>query len=182
MASTDESDIMNRYKFNAVCQYCGNDYKSKYAQGLSYSTKFCNRSCSSKSRMSKLSGETRRKIHEKLTGKNRKQNHVLAGPNHILGKRISVRSPENIVFHIKNISNFVRTHEHLFRKDDVAWRIVKGKKSGCIGNLTCRARQGLLHMASEKSDRNTWKGWTIISIHEKRFNDAVDLILRNHKP
>lgn len=94
------------------------------------------------------------------------------GPDHHSAKIWKLRSPRGKIYCFQNVSEFIRQNEDLFDPEDVIW--VKHKRF-----LRCRA-SALRNLHPErKRPFGTWKGWTWVSIHERRFNDGVDLLNRD---
>ena len=88
------------------------------------------------------------------------------GPAHCKASEYCLRSPEGIIFSGRNLMEFVRTHEDLFDRSDVAWRPTHPKPRGVLNlrrnsGLQCRASKGLTNLFGEnKNVRHSWKGWT----------------------
>ncbi len=92
-----------------------------------------------------------------------------------------LRSPENVCFSFRNLSEFVRSHEHLFDSSDVNWmNSRKHKKQDCLPLLQCRASKGLSSLFyGGIHTRGSWKGWTLVSDVEAKQNLGDDLLDRN---
>ena len=91
------------------------------------------------------------------------------GINNARAKVWHLRSPDNLQFSFRNLSEFVRTHTELFDDADLIW-----KRTGL-----CRAVQGISSISPAcLRPKLSWKGWTWVSIHERRFNDGADLLQR----
>ncbi len=91
----------------------------------------------------------------------------IPGPDHYSAKHFRLRGPRGEEYAIKNLSDFVRTHPQLFSPDDVIGHISKQ-----------RARKGLARLFENAQPLGSWKGWTALSIYERRFNDGQDLLDR----
>jgi len=78
-----------------------------------------------------------------------------------------VRSPNNVVYLVRNATAFVHENAGLFAPEDVVWK-VRGKTRGC------NATHGLSTIHTGR--RMTWKGWTLVSNREGR--ESQDLIAR----
>lgn len=96
-------------------------------------------------------------------------------------KNWRLRDPNNRVWQFRNLTHFVRTHEHLFAPEDVRWVI---PKNGKLTGVWCRATGGLrtLRPSRQSVVCGTWKGWRWTSIYERRFNDGDDLMLGRELP
>lgn len=106
----------------------------------------------------------------------RKLNPKLQGtPVHIRALNWIVRDPANRVHQFKNLALFIRTNPDLFSPEDVVW-VKRGN------GMNCRAMSGISSIRPTcRKVRPTWKGWTWVSIHERRFNDGNDLLDRIFK-
>jgi hypothetical protein len=91
----------------------------------------------------------------------------LKGPQHPQAIVCEFRSPTNVVWHVKNITHFVRTHPELFNPEDL---IIKKKKSLAIS--------GLLSLTARTRPTGSWKGWTLVSKIENYINKGEDLLGR----
>jgi len=100
---------------------------------------------------------------------------VKRGVNHYKGRRGIFRSPSGKQYEFRNVTQFVRDNEALFAPQDVAWE---------NDGIVCNAAQGLRSLMTfgAKRVRGSWKGWTLVSIYERRFNDGDDLLDRNPPP
>jgi len=105
---------------------------------------------------------------EKMRGRPQVAPVVAKGPQNKRSKRCYLRSPENVVYKVVNISEFVRTHEHLFQPEDMVW--THPEKTG-----RCRASNGLCSL-HQKDSRGSWKGWTMVSEVEMKqeMHDLLD--------
>jgi len=66
-------------------------------------------------------------------------------------------APDGMVYRIRNLYHFVRTHQHLFAPDDVEWKRQGGKRGS--GGEYCNATAGLQNIKGGKA--KTWKGWKL---------------------
>lgn len=100
----------------------------------------------------------------------RPQKHPLTakGPQHQGASAGVLRSPDNVTYHYKNLTHFVREHPHLFLPEDVQWS--DGKRQ------TCRAVKGLLGLREKTRPHGTWKGWTVVSFTETFYNRGESLL------
>lgn len=89
-----------------------------------------------------------------------------AGLKHHAGRKWHIRSPSNVEYHFLNLSEFIRTHSHLFDADDIPVKAHRGI-------------QGLRPSDTRKRVNGTWKGWTWISLCETFYNSGDDLLDRN---
>jgi hypothetical protein len=95
------------------------------------------------------------KALKKALQKHKESPKCQAAETHASSKEISVRSPTGEVYHAVNAHHFVRTHKHLFSRDDTEER-----PSGNYSK-TSRAAHGLsLLRPGLKSGYPIWKGWT----------------------
>ena len=95
------------------------------------------------------------------------------GPGHPAAKVWSIRSSKLAVYQFRNLRDFVRRNAELFDPNDIKKRRI-GKY-----RLTCNAYGGLASLSPNVAyPRLSWKGWTWVSIHERRFNDGEDLLER----
>ncbi len=110
------------------------------------------------------------------TGKVRdkeKTPHAAKGPQNQAAVTCEIRSPENVVYFVRNITDWVRRHPHLFSPQDVAWRKRPGRTA------TCRAMKGIMKLRESRDPRGSWKGWTLVSDIETYFNGGNDLLARD---
>jgi hypothetical protein len=101
------------------------------------------------------------------------------GKDHLASKVWRLRSSANVEYEFKNLTNFVREHPELFDPEDLKWKL---NKNGIP--LECRATHGLYSLnpnGKKKVVAGSWKGWTFVSMFERRFNDGDDLLQRNVK-
>jgi hypothetical protein len=92
------------------------------------------------------------------------------GPQHFGAVACEFRSPTDVVWRVKNISHFIRTHPELFNPEDL---IIKKTKKG-----KSRALAGLLSITARTKPNGSWKGWTLVSKVEKEDNKGKDLLDR----
>lgn len=79
------------------------------------------------------------------------------GPQHQRASSRVFKSPTNVVWDVKNVHHFVRTHPELFSSSDIA------RTSKKIKNYN-RAANGLLSLCkTNHRRRDSWKGWVLIS-------------------
>lgn len=120
-----------------------------------------------------LSPEHNENAHAPLRGKLRTSEKVKRGK---LTGALSgqIRDDRGVTHRFVNLVHFVRTNPHLFKADEIQWR-----KDG-RGHEVCRASKGLANLFGKgKVVPGSWHGWTVVSIHERRFNDGNDLLARN---
>jgi len=88
-------------------------------------------------------------------------------------RTICLTSPSGEKFITTCVRQFVRDHESLFDKRDLARRQSGGKaRTTMEGNMTCNAMSGLQYISSGGKKRlKSWKGWTAEIIREKGCND-----------
>jgi hypothetical protein len=110
------------------------------------------------------------------TGRNAKNNPDFTNARHLL-----LRDPRGREHEARNIAKFVRENSGLFQPEDVVWR-VRAKKKGRGKTWSCKAHEGLLSLVKPSVTRGSWKGWTVVSIYERRFNDGNDLLDRRDGP
>lgn len=77
-------------------------------------------------------------------------------------KKWRITSPDNQVFIVTNLYQFVRDHTHLFLPGDVIFKRTGGKRG--TGGEYCNATNGLANASSTK--REMWKGWKCKQIKE----------------
>ena len=91
------------------------------------------------------------------------------GPNHARSISVVLKSPDGNVYHVTNVTNFVRENEDLFSQEDTTWKPAKKKSkvkdagympSTSRGCMKCRASSGLLCICS--GHRGSWKSWTVL--------------------
>jgi hypothetical protein len=95
------------------------------------------------------------------------------GTQHHMAFACEFRSPTNVVWYVKNVRHFVRTHPELFDPEDV---IMKKQKSSKY--YYCNAASGLGKLTGRTRPRGSWKGWTLVSKVEKEDNKGKDLLDR----
>lgn len=107
----------------------------------------------------------------------RAQAHPLTkkGPTNQMSLHAALRSPDNIVYEFRNLTDWVRTNPDLFHPDDVIWRRPDSRR----GMPFCRASKGLSALFNRsKHVRGSWKGWTVFSHTEQVTNQGEDLLER----
>lgn len=120
----------------------------------------------------KFSPETKEKMRVACFGKQHKLPGMAKGPQHHAAIVCELRSPTNVVWYVKNVRHFVRTHPELFDPEDL---IIKKYKSGASN---CNAVAGFLSLTAIKRPRGSWKGWTLVSKVEHYDNKGEDLLDR----
>jgi hypothetical protein len=150
-----------------ICKTCGTVFVQKHRHNPLY--------CSGKCYPQAEAFRQKKWETKRLEAYNRlPQTKPLSETRHNV-KRWHLRSPANIEYHPLNLNRFVLMNAHLFDPNDVVSRYKSGKSS------ICRAVASLKHLRpsdKKKKQTNTWKGWTWISIYERRFNDGRDLLER----
>ena len=145
-----------------------------------HAPQFCSHSCSSKSTSSSRWTQTNRdKISNHRRGKERESEKVKLGITNHGSRHGLIRSPRGLIYEFNNLAQFVRDNEKLFMPEDVVWIKPKNKIGTTLGNLKCRALSGLYSLINPRTTKGSWKGWTVVSLHERRFNDGNDLLARN---
>jgi hypothetical protein len=74
---------------------------------------------------------------------------------HYKALHFSVKSPAGLTYQVDNLSEFVRSHPHLFDPADVI------NRSRMRASYQCRATQGLRKLRAVAGTRLSWKGWTL---------------------
>lgn len=115
-----------------------------------------------------------------MRGRAQKALATAKGPQHKNGVICEIRSPTNVVWYVRNITDFVRTHPHLFDPEDVVWVNYKAH----LGREAwrCRAQKGIMKLREAKDPRGSWKGWTLVSDVEVYKNKGKDLLDRQWTP
>lgn len=80
----------------------------------------------------------------------------------IHAKKWKVITPDNKIFIVRNLYQFVRDNGGLFLPKDVIFKRQGGKRG--TGGEYCNATQGLRQAASSG---RSWKGWTCMKIKDK---------------
>lgn len=95
-------------------------------------------------------------------------------PSHNSAKIWRLRDANGVPREFKNLSCFIRDNPHLFSPDDLVVRWGKGltRTRAYAGISSIRPRPNAVRV------NGVWKGWTWISIVERRFNGAEDLLDR----
>ena len=120
--------------------------------------------------------ETVAKRVEKMIGRPQKVPVVAKGPQNKNSSEGVLRDASGRVWFFRNLTHFVRTHEHLFLPEDVEW---KPKTIG-RGDLRCRAQKGLLNLFGRgKTVPGSWKGWTVADSTVELSQGFADLIGRD---
>lgn len=88
------------------------------------------------------------------------QASVLGGrfETNIHAKEWFLVSPDDKVYHIKNLHKFVRDNPHLFNERDATWKRKGGKRG--TGGEYCNATAGLSNVRGGRS--SAWKGWRLL--------------------
>lgn len=81
----------------------------------------------------------------------------------IHAKKWRITSPDNQVFIVTNLYQFVRDHTHLFLPGDVIFKRTGGKRG--TGGEYCNATNGLANASATK--REMWKGWKCKQIKDE---------------
>ena len=87
-------------------------------------------------------------------------------------RRWHLRSPMNVEYHPINLNRFVSMNPALFEPDDTKPIYKDGRCRAVCSLKNLRPSDG------KKKQTATWKGWTWVSIFERRFNDGRDLLER----
>lgn len=82
-------------------------------------------------------------------------------------KKWRITSPDNQVFIVTNLYQFVRDHTHLFLPGDVIFKRTGGKRG--TGGEYCNATNGLANASTTK--REMWKGWKCKQIKEDKKDE-----------
>jgi len=170
---TPEIYNRNRKHFSRKCRMCGNEFD---VRGLnnSDSKAFCSASCLSKYRANHMVSTFRELgIDSASVDKNwvkmfcRIQTAELTkmGPTNFGSSRVTLISPDDVIYKIINVVHFVRENGNLFNEDDVKWKPRQYGKCKCNpgatstakGTLRCRASQGLHSVSCGR--KKSWKGW-----------------------
>ena len=75
--------------------------------------------------------------------------------SNIHAKMWQIVSPDNQVFIVKNLYQFVRDNPHLFNPMDIVFKRQGGKRG--TGGEYCNATAGLLNVSNKRQRK--WKGW-----------------------
>lgn len=107
-------------------------------------------------------------LREKAQATRMKNPRFSKTEKHIRALNWNIRDANGCTHQFRNLANWIRENENLFDAADVQWK-----------NGWCRAHSGISHLRpTHKKPVGSWKGWTWVSIHERRFNDAEDLLQR----
>jgi endogenous inhibitor of DNA gyrase (YacG/DUF329 family) len=154
-----------------ICQTCGKSFVQKYR----HNPKYCSRACLPQSI---FIGSPDRKndfeVKRKAAYESSPRTKALTETRHN-AKRWHLRSPSNIEYHPKNLNRFVALNPNLFEPQDLLPIYKDGR---------CRAASSLKNLRptdTKKKQTASWKGWTWISIVEKRWNDGDDLLERSNE-
>lgn len=92
-------------------------------------------------------------------------------PQHTRAAECFLRSPNNVVYYVRNITRFVHEKPQLFPLETLNWKPHKRWKT----SVSCFATHGLATIA--RGHRMTWRGWQLVSNREGR--ERYDMIGRN---
>lgn len=166
--------IRSPWRAKKICRACANAnhsalMKTKSVNVWKYITKEGHaRICAaarSPERLKRLRSPELRRNNLAAVRASQKAGHV---ETNIHAKRFNLRSPRGQIYTGRNLSLFVDEHPELFDPLDLRKVRYKSFASGQLSRLRPETRQPLA----------TWKGWTWVSITERRFNDGVDLLAR----
>ncbi len=114
-----------------------------------------------------------RRNAEKRKGKLETSPNLRKGHKNKHAIKATIRSSENIVYDVHNVTQFVRDHEYLFSSEDLMWR------RSSSGSDVCRASKGITNLfVMGKVVPGSWKGWTVVSRVEQETNFGLDLLRR----
>jgi hypothetical protein len=138
---------------------------------------FCSLTCSGNHYgLDPALAKTRELAAEKAKVKKDTMPQFQPGPDHATAKFWTIRSPAGVSYTFHNLVHFVREHPDLFIPEDINWKLTKKGVP-----VKCRAVGGLYSLSpgrNKKTVNGSWKGWTFVSMHERRFNDGDDLLTR----
>lgn len=100
--------------------------------------------------------------------------------NHCSAKWWHLRDPSGEIYHFKNIAKFVREHSELFEADDLKMATYKNSRGNVTRNRAMLGLRSLRPSETRIRQETTWKGWTWLSIYERRWNDGDDLLERSN--
>lgn len=107
------------------------------------------------------------KYRKKNIAKRMKQKRFQRGPENVCATKALLRSPQNVIYLVVNVTDFVRSNPQLFPSDDLNWHIssLRNPKT-----YLCRAVSGLCSLIPYRRDgrlktnvQGSWKGWTFVS-------------------
>jgi hypothetical protein len=102
------------------------------------------------------------------------------GPSNKSSREGILRDPNGKTWPFRNLTHFVREHEHLFLEEDVEWRPSRPVKEGRLPLLVCRASKGLSNLYGQGDNvRGSWKGWTRADSQVDLRDDGADLVGRD---
>lgn len=148
-----------------ICKGCGKSFVPQ----THHDNQYCNRSCVPLAAMLNTDRVKSARISALETYLHTKR----LSEQRYNAKRWHLRSPMNVEYHPINLNRFVAKNHELFEDDDLKPIYKDGR---------CRAAHSLKNLRpsdKRKKQMNTWKGWTWVSIYERRFNDGNDLLDRN---
>jgi hypothetical protein len=153
-----------RTKRPRICKGCGKSFVPQ----TNHDNLYCNRACMPLATMLRADNVESARLDALKTYPHTKR----LSEKRYNAKRWHLRSPMNVEYHPINLNRFVAMNPELFEADDTKPIYKDGR---------CRAMCSLKNLRpsdKRKKQPNTWKGWTWISIIEKRFNDGRDLLER----
>lgn len=178
------------HEVNRICVQCGNPFKTTWINRKKIT---CSRECGCAHQGATMAamGHTPIKFRDEdkwlaslRTPERREETRQLHlgavrstpkskrhSPNHIKAVEGFVRAPNNVIYHVRNVTAFVAANEHLFLPETVVWRAT-GKY---LTSRQCSASYGLASII--RGHRMTWRGWQVVSGREGR--ERFDLIGRN---
>lgn len=149
-----------------ICKTCGNSFVQKFRNNPSY----CSNKC-----LPQAAGFKEKKWETKrLAAYNESPKTKPLSETRHNARRWHLRSPMNVEYHPINLNRFVTMNPALFEPDDVK-PVYKDGRSRAVCSL-----KNLRPSAGKKKQTATWKGWTWVSIFERRFNDGRDILERTN--
>lgn len=103
------------------------------------------------------------------------------GPTHYNSLVFKLRSPQNVVYYVQNLTHWVRRNAHLFAPEDVVWKPLKSSLSRRTPTYRCRAEGGLYALTNKVRPVGSWKGWTLVSDVERLYAKGEDLLHRQYE-
>ena len=100
--------------------------------------------------------EKRIQAAEVMRGRPQEALLTAKGPEHWKSTEYHLRSPDGVIFHGRNILEFVRQHPDLFDPADVVWKVPKHRPASKVLGLLrlptkmCRAAKGLTNLFGEQ--------------------------------
>ena len=105
-----------------------------------------------------------REMAKRRTGLPNPDGPSAKGEGHWHARYWELLSPDRITYRFINISEFIRTHEHLFAPEDLVWK-----------KHQCRASKGLRQLFQTKRAPLSWKGWRPIKRLDKNEARKLDV-------